>query len=99
MENNRHGQSNPQARETMPLQRPSRRTFLTAAVGAFGAAAFWTLRRSPLPAVEASGSGGNSGSVTIVQFSDLGKPTGKATVPRVTKSDHCCPKQLITFPA
>ena len=94
MENNRHGQSNPQARETMPLQRPSRRTFLTAAVGAFGAAAFWTLRRSPLPAVEASGSGGNSGSVTIVQFSDLGKPTGKATVPRVTKSDADWKQQL-----
>ena len=28
-----------------------------------------------------------SGTVTIVQFSDAGKPTGKVSVPRVSKSD------------
>ena len=49
------------------------------------------MRSFPIPAVEASGS---SGSVTIVQFSDLGKATGKVSVPRVTKSDAEWKKQL-----
>jgi peptide-methionine (R)-S-oxide reductase len=92
MENDQHGQSNPQATVIMLLNRPSRRTFMAAAVGACGATALWTLRRSPLVAVEASG--GNSGSVTIVQFSDLGKPTGKANVPLGTTSDADWKQQL-----
>ena len=94
MENNQHGQSKPPTTETMPLKRSSRRTFMTAAVGISGAAALWTLRRFSLPAVEASGRGGSPGSVTIVQFSDLGKPTGKLSVPRVTKSDAEWKQQL-----
>jgi peptide-methionine (R)-S-oxide reductase len=76
-----------------PEQGPSRRTFVVVA-GAFGAAALWALHRFPTPLVEASESSGNSGSVTIVQFSDLGKPTGKAIVPRVIKSDTEWKQQL-----
>jgi peptide-methionine (R)-S-oxide reductase len=94
MENNQHGLSKTQATETLHVKRPSRRTFMAAAAGACGAAALWTLRRSPLVAVEASVGGGNSGSVTIVQFSELGKPTGKVTVPRVAKSDADWQQQL-----
>jgi len=71
----------------------SRRNLVVRA-GAFGVAALFTLRRFPLPMVEASGSGGSSDSVTIVQVSDLGKPTGKAKVPRVIKSDAEWKEQL-----
>jgi peptide-methionine (R)-S-oxide reductase len=74
-------------------QRPSRRTFVVAA-GTLGVAVLWALRRFPIQAVEASGRSGSSGSVTIVQFSDLGKPTGKASVPRVVKSDGEWKQQL-----
>jgi peptide-methionine (R)-S-oxide reductase len=74
-------------------RRSSRRSFVVAA-GAFGAAALWALRRFPIQVVEASGSGGSSGSVTIVQFSDLGKQTGKTSVPRVVKSDAEWKQQL-----
>ncbi len=47
---------------------------------------------TPVAAAEASGRG--SGSVTIVEFSDVGKLTGKATVPRVVKSDAEWKQQL-----
>jgi peptide-methionine (R)-S-oxide reductase len=71
---------------TIP-QRPSRRAFIVTATSAC-AAALWALRRFP-GVVEAS-----AGSVTIVQFSALGKPTGKATVARVIKSDAEWRQQL-----
>ena len=76
-----HLESVPQTAESSPLQRSSRRAFVGAVAGA---AALWALRRLSLPAVQAAGS---SGTVTIVQFSDLGKPSGKVTIPRVVKSD------------
>jgi peptide-methionine (R)-S-oxide reductase len=94
MTSNPHDKSQPQAVETTPLERPSRRAFVVGAAGACGVVALWALRRSPLPSVEATGSGGSSGSVTIAQFSDLGKPTGKATVPRIIKSDADWKQQL-----
>ena len=72
-------------------QRPSRRAFIVAATSACGVAALWALRRFPDVVVEASGS---AGSVTIVQFSALGKPTGKVTVARVIKSDAEWKQQL-----
>ncbi len=65
----------------------SRRAFVVAAAGA---AACWVLRR-PLPAVEASGS---PATVTIVQFSALGKAIGKVAVPRVVKTDAAWQQQL-----
>jgi peptide-methionine (R)-S-oxide reductase len=64
---------------TLSTQRPSRRTFLVAAASAAGLAA---LR----PALALAG-GGAPGTVTVVQFSDAGKPTGKVTVPHVARSE------------
>jgi peptide-methionine (R)-S-oxide reductase len=93
MANNRHDELEHLAPKDAPTQQPSRRAFIAIAAGACGAA-LWTSRRFPMSVVEASGSGGNSGSVTIVQFSDLGKPTGKVTVARVVKSDADWKQQL-----
>jgi peptide-methionine (R)-S-oxide reductase len=94
MANISHNHSEHQPTESTPAQQPSRRAFVALAASACGAAALWTLRRFPLPAVEASGKSGSPASVTIVQYSDLGKPTGKATVPHVAKSDAEWKQQL-----
>ena len=67
--------------DTLSSRRSNRRTFLITAVSAAGLAAW----RPSL--VFAAGAGGSPGTVTIVQFSDAGKPTGKVTVPRVVRSD------------
>ena len=72
------------------MRQPSRRAFIASAAGALGAAALWAFRL-PVSVVKASG---NSGSVTIVQFSALGKPIGKVTVPRVVKPDAEWKQQL-----
>ena len=72
--------------------RPSRRSFLVTAAGAVGAGAFWSLYRNPTSAVQASGE--TPGSVTVIEFSPAGKPTGKVTVPRVVKSEADWKKQL-----
>jgi peptide-methionine (R)-S-oxide reductase len=93
MEKSPYEYSGIQATSANHMLRPNRRNFVAAA-GAFGTAALWALRSFPIPAVQASGSGSSSGSVTIVQFSDLGKPTGKASVPRVVKSDAEWKQQL-----
>jgi peptide-methionine (R)-S-oxide reductase len=94
MTNNPNDKSESQTTEATPRQQPSRRAFVVASAAACGAAAFWALRRFPLSAVEAGGSGGSSGSVTVVQFSDLGKSIGKVTVPRVIKPDAEWKRQL-----
>jgi peptide-methionine (R)-S-oxide reductase len=94
MANNLHNNFEHQQTESTPAQQPSRRTFVAVAASACGIAALWALRRFPLPAVEASGKSGSPGTVTIVQFSDLGKPTGKVTVPRIAKSDAEWKQQL-----
>jgi peptide-methionine (R)-S-oxide reductase len=86
MVKNPQEQANLQTRENEATQLPNRRSFVIAA-SAFGAAAFWASHRHPLAAVEASGSGGSSGPVTIIQFSPVGKAIGKVTVPRVIKTD------------
>jgi peptide-methionine (R)-S-oxide reductase len=88
MEKNSQEQSMIQLTSGIATQIPSRRAFV---VGTFGAAALWALRRLPLPIVEASGS---PATVTIVQFSTLGKATGKVTVPRVVKTDAEWKQQL-----
>ncbi|ADW69219.1 peptide-methionine (R)-S-oxide reductase MsrB [Granulicella tundricola] len=59
-------------------QRPSRRTFLFAAASVAGVAAW-----RPSFAFAA----GNPPTVTVVQFSDAGKPVGKTAVPRVVRTD------------
>jgi peptide-methionine (R)-S-oxide reductase len=94
MANNPYDQLGHDAPATAPQQQPNRRAFIAVAAGACGAAALCALRGFPISVVEASGSGGSSGSVTIIQFSDLGKLTGKATVSRVTKSDAEWKQQL-----
>jgi peptide-methionine (R)-S-oxide reductase len=55
----------------------TRRNFLATAAGAAGLAALWR----PSLAFAAPGM------VTIVQYSDAGKPTGKVTIPKVVRSD------------
>jgi peptide-methionine (R)-S-oxide reductase len=65
-------------------QRPNRRRFLITAASAVGVASLAAWRPS---LASATGAGGTPGTVTVVQFSDSGKPTGKITVPRVVRSD------------
>jgi peptide-methionine (R)-S-oxide reductase len=60
------------------IKLPNRRAFLFTAATAVAGFAVWRPSLS-----SASG----SGTVTIVQFSDAGKPTGKVTVPKVKFSD------------
>jgi peptide-methionine (R)-S-oxide reductase len=57
------------------VPQPNRRSFL---LGAASAAAFAVYRPS-----FAFG----AGTVTVIQFSDAGKPTGKATIPKVVRPD------------
>ncbi|MEI9979400.1 MAG: peptide-methionine (R)-S-oxide reductase MsrB [Edaphobacter sp.] len=64
-------------------QRPNRRTFLITAASAVGVASLAAWRLS----FASGASAGTPGTVTIVQFSDAGKPTGKISVPRVIQSE------------
>ena len=77
--------SQPSNTDTLSTQRPNRRAFLFTAASACGVAALATWR--PSFAAAAGKGAGSPGTVTIVQFSDAGKPTGKVTVPKVVKSD------------
>jgi peptide-methionine (R)-S-oxide reductase len=79
MINNQPEQSQLPNTGTLSTQQPNRRTFLITAAGAAGLAA--------LPPSLAFASGFGGGTVTIVQFSDAGKPTGKVSVPKVNRSD------------
>jgi peptide-methionine (R)-S-oxide reductase len=72
----------------------NRRAFIFAAAGASGMAAFPALHWLPVTVLEASGSGRSPSFVTIVQFSENGKPTGRVRVPRVVKSDAEWKQQL-----
>jgi peptide-methionine (R)-S-oxide reductase len=66
-------------------QRLNRRSFLFTAATAAGIASLSAWGR---PLAFAAGAGaGNSGTVTVVQFSDAGKPTGKISIPKVVRSD------------
>jgi len=62
-------------------QRPNRRTFLITAASAAGIAGLAVWRPSLAAAA------GGPANVTIVEFSDAGKPTGKVTIPKVVRSD------------
>ena len=84
----------PEVESTQATPGMSRRAFVVTAAGVCGAVALWSWHRSPTGAVEANGSGGTPGVVTIVQFSADGKRTGKVTVPRVIKSDADWKHQL-----
>jgi peptide-methionine (R)-S-oxide reductase len=66
----------------LSTRRSNRRTFLLTASSAAGLAAW-----RPCLALASSAGSGTSGTVTVVEFSDAGKATGKASVPRVVRSD------------
>jgi peptide-methionine (R)-S-oxide reductase len=69
----------------------SRRGFVTMAAGA---AAVCAVRGFSATAVEASAGAGSPGMVMVVQYSDMGKATGKVSVPHVVKTDAEWQKQL-----
>jgi len=92
MEDNRQELTQQHESPVTAAQRPSRRAFLTTAAGVAGAAALWSLHKSAMPGVQAAS--GAPGSVTVVAFSDAGKPTGKVTVARVIKTDAQWKQQL-----
>lgn len=83
MANNLREQSQISSTGAISTQRPSRRSFFVSAASAFGIVGLAAWR----PSLAASASGG-AGTVTIVQFSDAGKPIGKATVPHLAKSEE-----------
>ncbi|ADV82391.1 peptide-methionine (R)-S-oxide reductase MsrB [Terriglobus saanensis] len=65
----------------------TRRTFLATSAAAVGALAVWSLRK-PLIAAAAGGKRDSlPATVTIIDFASNGKPTGKVTVPTVSKPD------------
>jgi peptide-methionine (R)-S-oxide reductase len=76
--------------EVVSIQRSNRRAFLFTAASACGVAALTAWRPSL-----AMAAGGTPGNVTIVQFSDAGKPTGKVTVPRLVKTDAEWKQKLV----
>ena len=76
-------QSQPSNTDTLPTQRPNRRMFLITAASAVGVAGLASWR----PSLVSAAGAGTPGTVTIVQFSDAGKPIGKVFVPRVIRSD------------
>jgi peptide-methionine (R)-S-oxide reductase len=65
-------------------ERPDRRAFLFTEASVCGVAA---LTWRPSFATATSGAVAAPGNITIVEFSDTGKPTGKITVSRVVKSE------------
>jgi peptide-methionine (R)-S-oxide reductase len=87
MESNSREESNISKTQAVPPQRRSRRSFLIAAGSVAGVAGLAACRSSLAVAVGAGAGAGASGTVTIVQFSDAGKPTGKVTIQKVVRSE------------
>jgi peptide-methionine (R)-S-oxide reductase len=85
MTNNLQEQSQLSNTDAISKQRPTRRAFLFTAASACGVVALVAWR--PSFVVAGGGGAGAPSIVTIVQFSDAGKPTGKTTVPHVVKSE------------
>jgi peptide-methionine (R)-S-oxide reductase len=67
------------------VQRVDRRGFLSSAFCVAGFAAVSS--SNPVRAFAAGLGAGAPGAVTIVQFSDAGKPTGKVSIPKVVRSE------------
>jgi peptide-methionine (R)-S-oxide reductase len=65
----------------------SRRSFFIGAASVCGAAALWQLR-GVVNVAAMSKDNGTPGMVTIIQYSPDGKKIGKATVPRIVKTDE-----------
>ena len=70
----------------------TRRGFLLATVSTVGGLTLWSLRRPRLALADASENAG--GQVTIVEFSDDGKPLKKVKIPKVVKTEEEWKKQL-----
>jgi peptide-methionine (R)-S-oxide reductase len=85
MTNSLQKQSQSPNTDASSTQRPNRRVFLFTAASACGVAALaaWC----PSSVAAASGGAGDPSTVAIVQFSDVGKATGKVTVLRVVRSE------------
>ena len=62
--------------DSLSVSRPSRRWFLFTSAAAVAGLAVWR------PALAMS-----SGDVTIIEFSEAGKPTGKAAIPKLVRPD------------
>jgi peptide-methionine (R)-S-oxide reductase len=88
---NDNSQKQPEIIEAADVHPLSRRAFVITAASASGVIALWSLRG---PSLVAAKSGNISGMVTIVQFSPDGKKIGKASVPRIIKSDGEWKQQL-----
>lgn len=88
---NNNSQKQPEIIEAADVRPLSRRAFVITAASACGAIALWSLRG---PSLVAAKSGNIPGMVTIVQFSPDGKKIGKASVPRIIKSDAEWKQQL-----
>jgi len=86
-----NSQKQPEIIEAADAHPLSRRAFVLTAASACGVIALWSLRGLSLVAAK---SGNISGMVTIVQFSPDGKKIGKASVPRIIKSDGEWKQQL-----
>jgi peptide-methionine (R)-S-oxide reductase len=80
MTNHRPEQSQPSNTDVLSAQRPNRRTFLVTAASAAGFAALAAWRPS-------LAFGAGSGTISVVQFSDAGKPMGKVSIPKIVRPD------------
>ncbi len=79
--------------DSSPTEGLNRRTFLIGAASVAGLAGLSVWR--PSLAAAAGVGAGASGTVTIVQFSDAAKPTGKVTVPKVVRPDAEWKQKLV----
>jgi len=78
-----HSREQSQLANALATRRPNRRAFLIRAASTAGVAALAACR----PSTAFAAAFGTPAMVTIVQFSDAGKPIGKTKVPVITKSD------------
>jgi peptide-methionine (R)-S-oxide reductase len=88
---NHNSRKQPRIIKAVAVHTLSRRAFVVTAASACGAIALCSLR-TPSPVAAKSSNG--PGMVTVVQFSPDGKKIGKASVPRIIKSDDEWKQQL-----
>ncbi len=94
---NNHEQQQSHSEESAGMarvQRLGRRAFIVSAAAAVSGAAFWLLRKTTLTEPQPVDASSAPANVTIVEFAPNGKKTGKATVPRIVKTDAEWKQQL-----
>ncbi len=95
MINSDQQQSHPEeAAANARVQRLGRRAFIVSAAAAISGAAFWVLRMTTLTEPQLVDAASAPANVTIVEFAANGMRIGKATVPRIVKSDAEWKRQL-----